>query len=234
MSNEAVQLEVRGEVALVRLDDGKANALSHVVLDGLAAAFDQAEKEQAKAWVLAGRPGRFSAGFDLSVMRDGPRAAGELVLKGADLAIRLYAAPVPVVLAVTGHALAMGAILLLSADERIGSEGAFKLGLNEVAIGMTLPDFGIEFARDRLSKRHLGRAVANAEIYDPPGAVDAGFLDRVVPPESCLDEALATAQTLAGSLNGRAHAGTKRALRAEVLDRLRQSVVDDRARLAGS
>jgi len=234
MSDSAVQLEIRDQIALLRLDDGKANALSHTVLDGIDAALDRAEKAEARAWVLAGRPGRFSAGFDLSVMRAGPVSAAELVLKGADLAIRLYAAPVPVVLAVTGHALAMGAVLLLAADERIGTEGDFKIGLNEVAIGLTLPGFAVELARERLSKRHLVRAAALARIYDPAGALDAGYLDRVVSAERCVDEALAAAQSLASGLDGRAHAGTKSALRAESLDRLRQGVADDRARLAAA
>jgi enoyl-CoA hydratase len=229
---EAVQFEMRDSVALVRLDDGKANALSNDVIAALVVALDRAEKEGAKALVLAGRPGRFSAGFDLSVMRQGPQAALDLVLAGAELGIRLYASPIPVVLAVTGHALAMGAVLCLTADQRIGSEGDFKIGLNEVAIGMTLPGFAVELAHSRLSRRHLTRATSLAEIYDPVGACDAGFLDRTVAAEKCVDEALSVARGLADGLNGRAHDGTKRALRAESLDRLRQSVADDRAQLA--
>lgn len=231
MSEDVVQLSMRESVAWLQLDDGKANALSHAVLDGLDDALDRAEKEGAKALVLSGRPGRFSAGFDLSVMGQGPHAALDLALRGADVAVRLYASPSPVVLAVTGHALAMGAVLCLAADLRIGSEGAFKLGLNEVAIGMTLPGFALEFAQARLSRRHLVRATALAEVYDPRGACDAGFLDRIVEAERCVDEALAAASGLAEGLNGRAHAGTKQALRAATLDRLRQSVADDRARL---
>jgi enoyl-CoA hydratase len=125
----------------------------------------------------------------------------------------------------------MGALVLLATDLRLGAGGAFKLGLNEVAIGMTLPDFALEFAKARLSRRHVERATALAEIYDPAGACDAGYLDRVVPAERCVEEALEAARGFAEGLNGRAHAGTKQALRAATLDRLRQSVADDRARL---
>jgi len=223
--SEAILYELRDTVALIQLDDGKANALSHAVIDALHAALDRAETEAA-AVVLAGRPGRFSAGFDLSVMRQGGDAVGELVGAGARLALRLYEFPLPVVIACTGHALAMGGILLLSVDYRVGAAGAFKIGLNEVAIGMTLPIFGVEFGRERLSKRHLARAVAQAEIYDPAGAVDAGFLDTVVPAESLLDEALSRAGQLA-QLNRMAHRNTKLRLRADAIAAMRQTLDED-------
>lgn len=124
----------------------------------------------------------------------------------------------------------MGALLCLSADERIGADGEFKLGLNEVAIGMTLPDFGILLAQERLSKRHLARAVVDAEIYTPRGAVEAGYLDRVVEPDAVADAARARARELAEGLSPQAHRNTKLALRAGALDALRASVARDRAR----
>ena len=88
---------------------------------------------------IIGRPGKFSAGFDLSVMTAGPDQARDLLRAGADLALRIYTFPIPVVLGATGHALAMGAILLMAADVRIGADGPFKVGLPEVEIGMPLP-----------------------------------------------------------------------------------------------
>ncbi len=129
----AVTLQIDGGVAVVTIDDGKANALSHDVLGALETAFDDVEASDARALVLAGRPGRFSAGFDLSVMTAGPAQARDLLGRGARLGLRLYEFPVPVVFAVTGHALAMGGILLCCADVRIGADGPFKLGLPEVA-----------------------------------------------------------------------------------------------------
>ena len=150
MAEEPVQYTLEGQVAVIRLDDGKANALSHEMLDAVNAGFDRAQEDGAGAVAVIGRPGRFSAGFDLSVMSQGPDAVAALVAKGAGLALRIFDCPTPVVLGVTGHALAMGAVLCLSADERIGSEGAYKLGLNEVAIKMTLPDFALVLADDRL------------------------------------------------------------------------------------
>jgi len=161
------------------MDDGKANAISFEMAAALNEALDHAENAQ-KPVVIAGRPGKFSAGFDLTVMSSGAERARDLLHEGAKISKRLSHFPTPVLLAVTGHALAMGALMVLSADYRIGVKGNFKIGLNEVAIKMTLPWFGVELARARLSKRHFNAAVNLAQIYDPDGAVDAGYLDEAI------------------------------------------------------
>jgi enoyl-CoA hydratase len=225
MPTNAVQFERNDAVAIIRLDDGKANALSPDVIAGLESALERAEAE-ARAVLLVGRPGRFSAGFDLSVMREGSGATVALVTSGGELALRLYGFPHPVVVACTGHAVAMGAIILLSADLRLGAEGSFKICLNEVAIGLTVPIFGVELARDRLSKRHLTRATETAEAYDPSGALDAGFLDRVTSQEALFTEALGEAQRLAG-LDTAAFAGTKRRLRSATIAHIRETLQAD-------
>ena len=141
-----VTYEEQDAFSLITLDDGKANALSFAMADGLDSALDQG-CECGKVIVLAGRPGKFCAGFDLSVMGNMDADSQRLLRRGADIAGRLAHSTTPVIAAVTGHALAMGALICLSADYRLGSRGAFKLGLNEVAIGMTLPWFGIELAQ---------------------------------------------------------------------------------------
>jgi enoyl-CoA hydratase len=215
-------LEIRDGLAVVRMDDGKANAFSFAMMDALGAALDAAEKE-ARALVLLGRPGRFSGGFDLAVMNQGGEATLRMMTTGGRLALRLYELALPVVIGCTGHALAMGAVALCAADLRIGAAGAYKIGLNEVAIGLALPPFAWELARERLAATHLQRATALAEIYDPAGAVTAGFLDRVVAPEQVEAAALEAARALA-ALPGRAHAQTKRSLRGPALERIRASL----------
>src|SRR5690606_9787937 len=117
---------VDGDVATITFDDGKANALSHAVLDAFHQHLDRAEQE-AKAVVIAGRPTRFSAGFDLSVMRGEAEGVRALVTAGAELILRIYELPIPAVIACTGHAIAAGAIMLMAADVRIGTEGEFKI-----------------------------------------------------------------------------------------------------------
>ena len=224
--SDAVAYELQDSVAVLRVDDGKANAFSFTLIEALHAAFDRAEKEaKAVAWI--GRAERFSGGFDLGVMRGGDLAAvGKLVAAGGRLALRLYEAPLPIVLGCTGHALAMGAVALLAADLRVGPLGDFKIGLNEVAIGLTLPTFATELARERLSPRHLQRAAVLAEVYDGPGAVEAGFLDLVAPADKVEGVAIEAASRLA-ALHLGAHHATKRRVRKAAIAVLRKSLDED-------
>ncbi len=232
MSTPPTSLRIEGNVARIQLDDGKANAVSFEMIEQLHAALDQAEKE-AGAALIVGRPGRFSAGFDLKAMREGPETMQRLVSSGAELLARMAEAPIPIVAACTGHALAMGALLLLGADRRIGAAGDFKIGLNEVAIGMSLPHFGRELAAERLSPVHLQRVVVHAEPYTPEGAVDAGFLDRVVAAEALESEAMADASQVA-ELPRRAFSQTKRAMRGPVVERIRSRLAEDMASWTGA
>ncbi len=225
--SDLVRYTLEGAVARFDFDDGKANVISPRSLAALNDALDRAEKE-AGAVVLFGRTGRFSGGFDLGTIQEGPESARRLVAGGAQLAARLADSPLPVVVACGGHALAMGALLLLGADVRIAAQGDFKIGLNEVAIQMVLPAFAVELASERLSKRHLLRATTLAELYDPTGACDAGYVDRVVPAEQLEATALAEAGRLA-ELPRRAFAGTKQALRGAMVERIRSGIEQDLA-----
>ena len=228
-SDDNLSYEIDGKVAVLTLDDGKANALSHELIASIESALDRAATE-ARSVVIAGRPGRFSAGFDLSTMTESPESARSLVAAGARMLVKIYTHPQPVVAACTGHALAAGALLLLSADRRMGAEGAFKIGLNEVSIGLRLPAFAIEFARERLSKRHFTAATVNARIYDPAGAREAGYLDDVVPEGELLERALAEA-TGAAELPSGALAMTKELSRRAFADHVLRSLDADLADL---
>jgi len=209
MTDAPVTYTLDGNVAVIHFDDGKANVYSHAALEEIQSLLTRAENDEAKAVVIVGRPGKFSAGFDLSVMTAGPDQARDLLRAGAELALRIYTFPMPVLLAATGHALAMGAIILMAADVRIGADGPFKIGLPEVEIGMPLPIFAVEFARDRLSKRHFLSAVQHARVTSPAEAVDVNFLDRVVAPELVESETMAAAHDLADRLRSRAFVLTR-------------------------
>jgi enoyl-CoA hydratase len=217
-----VEYKLQDKIATITMDDDKANAVSPRMTKELNSALDQAEEDQAVV-ILTGRPGRFSAGFDLTVMQQGADAANNMVKSGALLAERLLSFPAPVIIACNGHALAMGALLLASVDHRIGAEGDFKIGLNEVAIGMTMPWFGIEIARARLSNIYFGRSVVNAQIYDPSGAVTAGFLDQVVSEDKLMSSALQAAEVFS-KLNMQAHYATKMRVRADSLAAVRAAI----------
>jgi enoyl-CoA hydratase len=209
-------------IARVTLDDGKVNALSIPMLREIHAALDQAEADQAVI-VLGGREGYLSAGFDLKVFREEPERLPEMLWLGATLYERMLAFPTPILVACSGHAIAAGAFLLLSADARIGVEGPFKIGLSEVRIGLTMPLFAVELARHRLAPAHFDRAVISAVMYEPAEAVPAGFLDRVVAPADLDEAAGAAAQDLAG-LNPEAHAATKLRARGAGLTALRAAI----------
>ena len=226
MTESAVNYELRDRVALITIDDGKANAISHDIAAGVHDALERARSE-AGAVVLTGRPGRFSAGFDLSVMTSSPEAARNLLKAGADIAIEIHEFPMPVVIASTGHALAMGAILLMSADIRIGAEGNYKIGLNEVAIGMPVPKFAVELARTSLSNAAFTAAVNLATVYGPAGAVVAGYLDQVVADDAVLATALAHAAELAERLDADAFALTRKNCRGASLDLIRSGLAAD-------
>ncbi len=218
------------QVLVIHLDDGKANALSTGIIAAIHAALDAAEADASiRAVVLHGRPGRFSGGFDLAVMRGTDFAAiVGLVSDGGELVSRLYGCSVPVVAACTGHAVAAGALMLLGCDQRIGAEIDCKIGLNEVAIGMVLPSWALTLADVRLSRRHLQLAVVNAQMSNGREAVDAGFLDQVVPEQEVLPTAIAAAGVLASTLQPAAYAGTIAAFRTATLDRMAEQIKADR------
>ena len=225
--SEVVSFERRGDLALVRLDDGKANAMSMALIGELTAALDRASKE-AKAVVLFGRPGRFSAGFDLKVMMSGPDAARALVMAGGELLMKLYEHPQPLVVAVTGHAIAGGVLMAATGDRRIGAAGDFKLGLNEVANGMPVPILAHELARDRLDPRALVESVLHARLWDPESAVRVGWLDRVVPLDELEARAIEEAEALA-KLPQPAYGQTKRSLRRQTIRYVRESMAENLA-----
>ena len=233
-ANGTVSAERHGEVLVLSVDDGKANAFSVPMLAALDAQIDSAEADDGiGAVVIAGNDRAFFAGFDLNVIRGGDRAAiTELVSAGGAMVRRAYGSSVPVVAACTGHAVAAGALLLLGCDHRVGPDAPVKIGLNEVAIALTLPDWAMTISKERLSRRHLQRCVANARLLDGTGAVEAGYLDEAVAPDAVLDRAVEVAAELADTLDPPAYAGTVRALRGDVLAAMDASVERDRAAAA--
>lgn len=222
-----VTYEKQGPVGIITLDDGRANAISASVVDGLNRCLDEIDADdEARAVLVVGRPGRFSAGFDLAAMTGSEEGMRDLVVSGGRLAARLLLEPRPVVAACTGHALAMGALLLLAADHRIGAAGDWKIGLNEVAIGMAMPRWGVELARYRLSPTHLEWRLVLGQTGNPEEALEAGFLDRVVAADELIAEATATAERLAELRTG-AVAGTKQRLRQGVVERMLDDIEID-------
>jgi enoyl-CoA hydratase/carnithine racemase len=195
----------------------------------LNAAFDRVHAE-GRIVLLTGRETVFSAGFDLAALRSGNDEAVEMVRAGFELAERLLAFPAPIVVAVPGHAVAMGLFLVSSADYRIGTTGPFRLVANEVGIGLTMPRAAVELLRWRLNPAHFNRAVVLAEPFSPDDAVNAGLLDRTVTGSELAGTARAAAALFSG-LDLDAHAATKLRARQNLLLCLRSAIEADVAEL---
>ena len=222
-----VTYEVQDRVAVVTHDDGKANVYTLDVLAELSEALEKsAADEGVSALLLAGRDGRFSAGFDLATMTSSEDSMRALVAAGGRFVARLVLHPMPVVVACTGHALAAGALMLLAGDRRIGAAGEYKIGLNEVAIGMPLPVWAVELARYRMPAGEFDRIVLG-EIGGPEAAVRSGFLDDVAP-AGVIDVAMEEAQRLSALRRG-AVSGTKTRARRAVVERMLDKMDEDLA-----
>jgi len=220
--NEFVTYQSEDNFVVITIKNGKANAISHEVIHGLNRSLDKAHQEN-KVVIITGQNGIFSAGFDLKVMTKSSESAKELVIKGSKLSLRMLSFPQPIIVLCSGHAIAKGAFLLLSSDYRIGIAGDFKIGLNEVMIGMTMHHAGIAIAKARLSEVYLNRSVNNAEIYNPKEAIKAGFLDMIVPEKELLSTAIKVAEMFS-KLNKKAHFETKLKVRKTHLKDLEKAI----------
>jgi enoyl-CoA hydratase len=226
IANSIVSYQLNNSIATISMDDGKVNVMSLRMLAELNKALDRAIADKAAAIVLTGRPGVFSSGFDLKVLTAGGTDAFDMLKNGFELAERLFSLSMPVVIACTGHAIAMGVFLVLSVDYRVCADGPYKIGANEVAIGLTMPHFAIEICRQRLAPAYFSRAVNNAETFAPDQAVIAGFLDQVVPGADLQNVAQNKAIQLT-KLNLASHAATKLRVREQTLKAIRRAIESD-------
>jgi enoyl-CoA hydratase len=223
-----VNYEQTESVATITLDDGKVNVLSPAMQQNLNEALDRAEQAAAagevKAVVLAGNQKVLSAGFDLAVFNSGDAAAALGMLSGGfELSIRLLTFPVPIIIAATGPAIAMGSFMLLSGDHRVGSAKT-KCQANEVAIGMVLPISAIEIMRMRLTRAAYQRAVSMAATFVGDDAVAGGWLDELVEPEQVLARAQQVAAEAAATLHVKAHRASKLKARADALKAIQAGI----------
>jgi len=222
MTIESVQYKLQDQVATIRIDDGKRNALSPQVLREINQALDRAESDRAIV-IMTGRESVFSAGFDLHVMKRGGINALRMLRAGYAMTARVMSYPYPVIAACNGHALAMGVFLMLSADYVIGSRGDFKIAANEVAIGLTMPRVAAAMLRHRLNPAAFQRAVTLSEYFDVNSATGAGFFDELVDPADLIPRA----ETCAGdfkALDPLAHTTSKRRIRASLIRKIRLSI----------
>tara|TARA_Y100001970_G_scaffold273079_1_gene370744 strand:+ start:375 stop:1058 length:684 start_codon:yes stop_codon:yes gene_type:complete len=216
---EFVSYTEKEGVSEIVMNDGKANAMGFKMFAELEVALERA-LASSNVIILTGRPGLLSAGFDLKVIQEGTeQEKSKLVSKGISILMRLFGLANPLVVASSGHAVALGGFLMLVGDYRIGVKGDYKIGLNETAIGLSLPMFGLELVKNRLNSRYVTRSAINAELFSPNQAVEAGFLDAVVAEESLLEEANLVAKKL-NALDRTAFKNTKMSLRQGLIEKV--------------
>lgn len=206
--------------SLIQMDDGKANAFSFEMIKALNNCFDQA-MSLGKPIVLSGREKIFCAGFDLGIMQgEDEEAKNKLMHAGFGFSYRVMDCDLPVVALCQGHALAMGGLLLLSCDYRIAVNNNAKIGLNEVSVGVHMPEYGVDLVKERVNPSYQIPALANGVLYDPKSAIAAGFIDEVVEAEG-MDKRIGEITGHLSSLDLKAHRVAKQALRADFLKKYR-------------
>lgn len=219
-----IECAIAGGVATVVMNDGKVNVMTFEMLEALDNAVRRARKAEAILVIRSGARRAFSAGFDVKVLASGDADAARRMLNaGARILVNLLGHPHPVVSICEGHAYPMGAFLLLASDYRIGANSDYRVGLNEVTIGIPVPDFALSLVKSRVPANYLTRVTALGRMLTPAEALNAGFLDQVVAPIDIAAIVEALTNELRG-INHAAHASTKRRLRADVIAEIEQSL----------
>ena len=231
MSESLIQYRLNEGVATLHLNDGKANALGYDMIAALRSSLERAESE-ARVAVIMGMPGKFCAGFDLKVMQQSMSAAVELLKAGGALYVQMLRCSIPIVSACTGHAVAGGALLLAYSDHSIGVDGPFKIGLNEVHIGLPLPHLAVEITRHKLDPRRLNEATALGRLFSPTEAKEVGYLQELSPPENFEEAVLQRAQTLT-QINPMAFKETKRRLWGALATSIEEALESDLEAIKG-
>ncbi len=221
-----------GPIAVLSMDDGKANTVLVGEFDGLSKALAELKASDATAVVLTGRPGYFSAGLNLKVMPTLPPIdLQKLITRFGEVVVELFVFPKPVVAAVSGHALGAGAIFGLCSDVRLFADGPFKYGLNEVPGGLFVPTFGIISARSCVPSQHLTQLVLHGRVFSPAEAITLGVAESLHAPKALLPAAIARAAQLA-ELAGEGYAYTKQLLRGAMAEEARIGLPKEVAHLA--
>jgi enoyl-CoA hydratase len=212
--------DLEGGVRRLTLDRPPANAIDETLLTDLLGALDAAATDDAvRAVVLTGAGSCFSAGFDLRAPRRDAAASARLRDLYRDAHVRLLGLPKPTVALVRGHAIAGGLILVLACDYRLGVEGEWRLGLNEVAIGASFPCAAFEIVRLRLPHPRASELLLGASLYPASQATRLGVVDELLPAATGEASILRRAARL-GAYPREAYAHTKQALVADAVARI--------------
>ena len=218
-----MEIQTASGVAVLVMRAGKANAIGSAFLDRLSAQLDAVEASQAGALVVTGEGRAFSAGLDLPEVAGLDRGSLErFIRRFSEVMLRLFTLPLPVVAAINGHAIAGGCVLAMQADARIAATGDYRIGLNEVAIGLSLPAVVLETLRCQVSPGSVSPVALEGRLLSPEEALRLGLVEAVVPPAVLLEQARGRAAELA-ALPRPSFRDVKEALRGPVAAAVRRA-----------
>lgn len=218
-----LQIEKRGGVTILRMEHGKVNAIDVEILMQLTEELENLKQSTLSALVLTGSGKVFSAGVDLRrVLKEDAEYLKTLLLKLSSTVEKLFLFPRPVIAALNGHTIAGGCILSCACDYRVMREGDFKIGVPELAVGVSYPTMALEALRSTVTHQRLEELVYLGRTYTPLEALQLGLVNEVVTEEALIDRACQLGQRL-GEISPRAFALTKRQIRQAIIDRYQRS-----------
>lgn len=217
-----MHLEPDGELFILRMQGGKANAMSPAMIDRLGVLLDEVARSEARGLVLTGDGKAFCAGLALPELIELDRAAlRRFMAEFERVLLGLFLLPMPVVAAIEGHAIAGGCVLANQCDVRVVADRPLHIGLSEVQLGIGLPALVIETLRAFLPPPSLLRVALRGELVGPHDALALGLVEELAPAPALHERACARARELAGVPRS-AYAQVKRAWRlpiAETIER---------------
>ena len=218
---------IHGEVHELRLNRPPVNALSPDLLRLLADEVRRSPTQGARALVLSGRDGMFSAGLDVPVLIELDREAlGRALTSFFDSIEALAASSVPVAAAITGHSPAGGAVLSLCCDRRVMAEGDYSIGLSEVRIGIPVPRIVADLAIRAVGRR-IGEALCvSGKLLNPVEALEVGFVDELAPVGEVVTAARRWCEDIILSPS-KALSDTRSVLRSDLVESVQRNSKDD-------
>jgi len=206
-----------GSIRELRMNRPPVNALTGEMVAALRQAVETAAQQGIRALVLSGTPGRFSGGLDVPLLLTLDQPAIAAVWRELYALLKaLASSPIPIATAITGHAPAGGTVLALFCDCRIMADGDFKLGLNEVQVGLPLPPVILAALRRLVGPRQAERLAVSGLLISPQEALKIGLIDEVATPDQLIDRSLAWCKSIL-ALPTEALAVTRREARADLV-----------------
>jgi len=223
-----ISYEAEESIALLTMDDGKANTMDFDFFEKLSEALNKAEKDSAKVLIIMGRPGFFSGGVDLKFLPGlTPKELNRFVTLEARTMLRIFSLPIPTIAACNGHAIGAGAMLAFSCDLRFGVDGPYRIHLNELLGGVPLMTWMILIGRSAIPLKWQTQALLHSRAYNPKQAFECNLLDALIKERDDIREYSYSMARELLNLNIQAYALTKKRMRGFDIKRALELLKDE-------